>query len=252
MNKLFLFDFDGTLSWLRSGWPELMTSLLSSHLPLLQDETPEARNKTLDGISFGLSGQATMVQMQHFVKLAELREQTVPSADILYRDYAFQLNKVVNDRISSIQNHEKNPTDFIIPGSLEFLTWLKSNGETCAIVSGTEEKHVRKEAKLLGLTSFFGDRIYGCKGDPFKYNKASIFSRLMEETNVSGNDMVAFGDGPVEIIECKRLGGYAVAICTNEHQLKTTNCNPKKRAQLLAAGADVAIPDFLEAMNLFD
>ena len=103
MNKLCLFDFDGTLSWLRSGWPELMTRLLSSHLPLLQDEPPEARNKALDGVSFGLSGQATMVQMQQFVKLAELREQKVPSADMLYRDYAFQLNKVVNDRMRKVQ-----------------------------------------------------------------------------------------------------------------------------------------------------
>ena len=80
MNKLFIFDFDGTLSWLRAGWPKIMTQLLSEYLPILQNETEEYRNRLIEDITFGLSGQATMIQMQHFVRLANLRKQIVPSA----------------------------------------------------------------------------------------------------------------------------------------------------------------------------
>ena len=80
MNKLFIFDFDGTLSWLRAGWPKIMTHLLSEYLPLLQNETEEHRNRLIEDITFGLSGQATMIQMQHFVRLANLPKQIVPSA----------------------------------------------------------------------------------------------------------------------------------------------------------------------------
>ena len=56
-----------------------MTQLLSEYLPILQNETEEYRNRLIGDITFGLSGQATMVQMQHFVRLANLRKQIVPS-----------------------------------------------------------------------------------------------------------------------------------------------------------------------------
>ena len=252
MNKLFLFDFDGTLSWLRAGWPKIMTQLLSEHLPTLQDETKQDRNKILENIAFGLSGHATMIQMQHFVKLAKHRKQIVPPASILYQDYLFRLNAVVEKRKKLIRNHDKSPVDFVILGSIEFLTWLKNKGRVCAIVSGTEQDLVQEEAQLLGISRFFGERIYGCTGDPLKYKKSSIFSQLMKDTGASGNNVIAFGDGPTEIKECKRLGGYAVALCSDEQQIQSKTCDPIKQAQLLAAGADTAIPNFIHAKNIFD
>tara|TARA_B100000579_G_scaffold408958_1_gene397543 strand:+ start:31 stop:789 length:759 start_codon:yes stop_codon:yes gene_type:complete len=252
MNKLFIFDFDGTLSWLRAGWPKIMTQLLSKYLPILQNETEEYRNKIIGDITFGLSGQATMVQMQHFVRLANLRKQIVPPASILYQDYLFRLNAIVDNRKKLIRNHDKSPLDFLIPGSIEFLTWLENKESVCAIVSGTEQDLVREEAQLLGISRFFGERIYGCTGDPLKYKKALIFSQLIRDTGASGNNIIAFGDGPTEIKECKRLGGYAVAICSDEEQVQSKTCDPIKRTQLLAAGADTAIPNFIHAKNIFD
>ena len=252
MNKLFIFDFDGTLSWLRAGWPKIMTQLLSEYLPILQNETEEYRNRLIGDITFGLSGQATMIQMQHFVRLANLRKQIVPSASILYQDYLFRLNAIVDNRKKMIRNHDKSPLDFLIQGSIEFLTWLENKESVCAIVSGTEQDLVREEAQLLGISRFFGERIYGCTGDPLMYKKASIFSQLMKDTGVSGKNVIALGDGPVEIKECKRLGGYAVAICSDEEQIHSKTCDPIKQTQLLAAGADTAIPNFTDGIKFLD
>ena len=38
-----LFDFDGTLSLIREGWPEVMTPMFAEMLPALPGETEEAR-----------------------------------------------------------------------------------------------------------------------------------------------------------------------------------------------------------------
>ena len=71
------------------------------------------------------------------------------------------------------------------------------------------------------------------------------------ETGCRADQLVAFGDGPVEIAEAKRLGGYAVALCTSEEDRDQTACDPRKRDQLLAAGADEAWPDFAGAIDWF-
>src|SRR3954453_14073956 len=42
-----IFDWDGTLSWLRHGWPELMAGLFLPHLPEVPGESAEARHDLL-------------------------------------------------------------------------------------------------------------------------------------------------------------------------------------------------------------
>ena len=42
-----VFDFDGTLSWLRHGWPEMMVQLLEEYLPV---QTSSARAALLECI----------------------------------------------------------------------------------------------------------------------------------------------------------------------------------------------------------
>src|SRR5581483_6943078 len=59
-----VFDFDGTLSWVRHGWPEIMFGVFRRHMPLAEGETAEARTAVLSSIVFGLNGRPTIVQMQ--------------------------------------------------------------------------------------------------------------------------------------------------------------------------------------------
>ncbi|MBP9902482.1 MAG: HAD family hydrolase, partial [Verrucomicrobia bacterium] len=40
-----LFDFDGTLSIIREGWPDVMVQMFVEMLPALPGETPEARRQ---------------------------------------------------------------------------------------------------------------------------------------------------------------------------------------------------------------
>src|SRR4051794_10896211 len=61
-----VFDFDGTLSWLRHGWPEIMHSVFSGHLPRLPSDTPEQVDELFSSVIFGLNGKPTIVQMHRF------------------------------------------------------------------------------------------------------------------------------------------------------------------------------------------
>ena len=36
-----VFDFDGTLSWIRHGWPEMMQTVMGPRFPLQANETAE-------------------------------------------------------------------------------------------------------------------------------------------------------------------------------------------------------------------
>ena len=40
-----IFDFDGTLSWLRSGWPDVMARLFAEHLPEQLRNSPAVLNE---------------------------------------------------------------------------------------------------------------------------------------------------------------------------------------------------------------
>src|ERR1041385_995171 len=58
-----LFDFDGTLSIIRQGWPEVMVPLFVEVLPRLPGETEEdAKALVLDDI-MRLNGKQTIYQM---------------------------------------------------------------------------------------------------------------------------------------------------------------------------------------------
>src|SRR5438270_5551075 len=68
-----LFDFDGTLSLIRQGWPEVMVPMFIEALPRRPDETEVAlREMVLDDI-MRLNGKQTIYQM---IQLADrIRER---------------------------------------------------------------------------------------------------------------------------------------------------------------------------------
>ena len=70
-----------------------------------------------------------------------------------------------------------------------------------------------------------------------------ILAQAGRETQV-----LVFGDGPVELREAKKRGGYAVGILSDE--VRRHGLHPAKRERLVLAGADLLIPDFSWAEQL--
>src|SRR5277367_2285963 len=68
-----LFDFDGTLSLIRQGWPEVMTPMFVEFLPRLPGETDEQASRLAVDDIMRLNGKQTIYQM---IQLAErIRER---------------------------------------------------------------------------------------------------------------------------------------------------------------------------------
>lgn len=132
------------------------------------------------------------------------------------------------------------------------LEKLVRDGLTLIVLSSTVEERVRQEAEVLGLSGYFAGRINGCVGDPEAFSKRAVFERLLREHGLRGEQLLSFGDGPVEILDTKRLGGTAIAVCSDEDVNGSGVINPIKREALLAAGADAVLPDYRDAAAVVD
>jgi beta-phosphoglucomutase-like phosphatase (HAD superfamily) len=69
-----------------------------------------------------------------------------------------------------------------------------------------------------------------------------VIERLVADLKLEPGALLGFGDGFVEIEEVKRAGGIAVGVASDERE--RTGINDWKRSRLIAAGADLIVPDY--------
>ncbi len=247
-----VFDFDGTLSWIRHGWPAIMLDGFRPLLPRVSGETDTERDSVMNGVIFGLNGKPTILQMQRFAEIVRERGGPALEAEMLRREYQDRLDTEIAARAELVRSGQAQRDDFVVFGARVVLERLRSEGLTPIVLSSTVEERVKEEAEILGLTPFFGRHIYGGTGDPTQFSKMAIFQRLLREEGITGEHLLSFGDGPVEIASTKELGGLAIAVCSDEDHNGSGVMDAFKRRQLLDAGADAAIPDFRDALAMLD
>jgi phosphoglycolate phosphatase len=238
-----LFDFDGTLSLIREGWPQVMIPMM---VDVLRETGTSEDGATLTAIVedfvMRLNGRQTIYQM---IQLAEevSKRGGRPRAPLEYKHrYHDLLMQRIHGRIDALAAGRSMPIDWTVPGSHELLKNLKDRGVTLYLASGTDIAFVRREADLLGLTSFFGEHIYGALDDFQNFSKKMIIERILRDNDLQGEELLGFGDGFVEIEEIKRVGGVAVAVASDEVQRRGVNA--WKRDRLVRAGADIVIPEY--------
>jgi phosphoglycolate phosphatase-like HAD superfamily hydrolase len=120
------------------------------------------------------------------------------------------------------------------------------------LASGTDEPFVKREAALLGLDHYFGEHIYGAKDDYKTFSKKMVIERLLRDNAIPGDQLLAFGDGYVEIENTKEVGGLAVAVASDEANNGSGRMDEWKRKRLSGVGADVVIPDYRDIEPLLD
>lgn len=247
-----VFDFDGTLSWIRHGWPRLMLDVFHRYLPVRAGETEKEIETLLLGIALGMAGKPTVVQMARFAEIAVERGGAKLEAEALRQEYQDRLDQEIAARAELIRSGKAQPDDFVVFGARALLEKLAATDLTVTVLSTTTETRVKEEAELLQIAKFFGGRINGSAVDASKFSKRVVFERILREEGLTGDQLLSFGDGPVEIADTKELGGLAIAICSDEDHNGSGIMDAHKRAQLLAAGADAALPDFRDAAVLID
>lgn len=246
--KYALFDFDGTISLIREGWQGVMIPMM---VELLMD-TPnhEGVNEihtTVTEFVDRLTGKQTIYQMIQLTKEVAKRGGK-PSDPLIYkRMYHDRLMNHIHKRIDNLKTKNIMPIDMVVPGSLDMLESLQGRGVTCYLASGTDEAFVLEEARMLGIPKYFKG-IYGALDNYKSFSKKMVINRIFEGNQLNGSELIAFGDGFVEIEDTKNVGGIAIGVACNEATRQ--GVDEWKRSRLISAGADVIIPDFREHQKL--
>ncbi len=238
-----VFDFDGTLSLIRKGWQEIMTPYFTEVLMnspnhgSLIDESKCAR----EFIDL-LTGKQTIYQCM------ELDEQVIKRGGksinpLIYKnEYHKRLLEKINYRRTGLADGSIKANEYMVKGSIKVLKMLKTHGVDLYLASGTDEPYVKEEVELLGLTKYFGEKIYGARDDFKLFSKAMVIKKIISENNLHGSSLAGFGDGYVEIENIKEVGGIAIGVATNEETM--TGFDEWKVKRLTIAKADVIIEDF--------
>lgn len=244
-----VFDFDGTLSWLRHGWPDIMYQVVRPAFSLQPGETEQNLHDLLLGDILSLNGKASIYQMVRCAQRAVARGGSPPTPEAWLKEYAVRLETALIQRLQQVRNGAQND-HFVVHGARALLERLASLGVTLIVLSGSAEPGVREEAGLLGLAHFFGPHIYGSSPDRERSSKAAVLTRLLSEEGIPGNQLLSFGDGPVELRLTREAGGVAVGVASDEEINGSGVPDQLKAAQLRAAGAHVLIPDYRDATLL--
>jgi phosphoglycolate phosphatase-like HAD superfamily hydrolase len=241
--RAVLFDFDGTLSLIRRNWPAVMIPMMVDRLA----ETPAAETRDVlagkvEEFVMRLNGRQTIYQM---IQLAdEVKQRGGQPLDPLEykRQYHDLLWAQIEGRVDGLKAGRLTQDELTVPQSHRLLQRLRAAGLTLFLASGTDVGYVRDEAAALGVAEYFGGHIYGALDNYRDFSKAKIIAQILRDEGLSGEELLGFGDGFVEIEEVRRAGGVAVGVASEEE--KRQGINLWKRERLVRAGADLIVGDY--------
>lgn len=250
--KHILFDFDGTISLLREGWQGIMTPVCIEMICGETTPTPaiaEEVNKMIDETT----GIQTIFQMERLVEMVRAHG-LVPEDKILdpagYKQiYNDRLMVPVRERIAKLESGATTVDQVTVRGAMRFLELLSKRSLHMYVFSGTDRDDVRNEAAKVGAAPYF-EEIWGAIPSVEEYSKEKVIRDIIAQHQLHGAEVLAIGDGPVELRNVKDAGGVALGICSDEERGEGWDLH--KRQRLIRAGADILIPDFSEAEKLVE
>src|SRR5574338_995329 len=120
--RVALFDFDGTLSLIRSGWVDVMVPMMVEFLAETNSgESEEALTAVVRDFVGRLPGKQTIYQM---IELADqvARRGAKPLDPLQYKKrYLDLLWQKIEYRVKALADGTSSPEDFLIPGSRNLL-----------------------------------------------------------------------------------------------------------------------------------
>ena len=121
-----LFDFDGTLSLIRQGWPEVMVPMFTEMLPALPGETEADRGRLAFEDIMRLNGKQTIYQMMRLA--ARIRERGGEAKEPLWykHEYLRRLDLRIKDRLDGLRHGTIPADDLLVHGARRLLENLKS------------------------------------------------------------------------------------------------------------------------------
>lgn len=247
--RVCLFDFDGTVSVIRSGWMEIMVPMMVEILLDLKTGESEEELRTLvEEFVWRLTGKQTMYQMVAFAEEIEKRGGK-PLDPLAYkRMYLDLLHARIRHRLDELRGGHVPPEKYMVPGARPLLEALRGRGLKMYLASGTDQEYMREEARLLDVAKYFDGGVYGALDDYKSFSKRILIQQLIASAAVRGPEFLGFGDGYVEIENVKEVDGVAVGVATAEPECLVVD--EWKRKRLAGVGADFIVPNYLGHQEL--
>lgn len=179
----------------------------------------------------------------HLPETPEMQHLLSVNAPRLFRLYERVLNGYCRDR--NLAAAAVNPDRFRVPGSIEFLNYLKQNGVKNYFVTGAVvEKGMGmfEEVETLGYTVGPGclvENIIGSTWDE-KLPKNIIMNRLLQSLGIEGNHVLVVGDGRAEISAGAAMGAVIVS------RLPESAAYP--RGLHCQLGSNLIVPDYTDPL----
>src|SRR3954462_15439414 len=124
-----LFDFDGTLSLIREGWPQVMIPMMVAELRAT--DTPESDaelSAAVEEFVMRLNGRQTIYQMMQLADEVRKRGGT-PLEPLSYKhEYHERLMRRIEGRLGSLADGSATPEEWTVPGSHALLEALAARG----------------------------------------------------------------------------------------------------------------------------
>ena len=247
--RVALFDFDGTLSLIRTGWVGVMVPMMVEILTDLKTgESEQELSALVEDFVARLTGEQTIYQMIELARQVELRGGK-PLAPLAYK-------KMYNDRLMAKIEHRREelrqgkvaPDKYVVPGARALLEAFRERGLKMYCASGTDQVYTQEEARLIQVGRYFNGGIYGAVDDYKNFSKEILIQKMIASLECRGEELIGLGDGYVEIKNVKDVGGIAVGVATAEPECREVD--EWKRKRLVSVGADFIVPNFLDLAQL--
>jgi len=247
--RVALFDFDGTLSLIRTGWVGVMVPMMVEMLTDLKTgESEQELSALVEDFVARLTGEQTIYQMIELARQVELRGGK-PLAPLAYkRMYNDRLMAKIEYRREELRQGKVAPEKYVVPGARALLEAFRERGLKMYCASGTDQVYTQEEARLIQVDHYFNGGIYGAVDDYKHFSKEILIQKMIASLECRGEELVGFGDGYVEIKNVKDVGGIAVGVATAEPECQVVD--EWKRKRLVSVGADFIVPNFLDLAQL--
>lgn len=231
-----VFDFDGTISKLRCGWETEMRAFMLECIPGEPDEVAALAEKYIDESA----GIQTILQMRWMAQQVALRGGNAMDAWDYKAEFGERMLKAVRERRLEIQSGKASEDRYLVPGSKDFLSYLKNNGAKLYLASGTDDEDVCCEAAALGVLDYF-DEVAGAPHMAERCPKEATLRKLIRP----GSKMMVVGDGKVEIRLGREAGALTLGVASwDRFDDLTAELNPIKEKRLGGADAHALIADY--------
>ena len=246
-----LFDFDGTLSLIREGWPEVMVPMMVEVLQATgTDETPAELSQRAGDFVMQLTGKQTIYQMIRLaeeVRGAAAFRSTRPNTSRCITNGCWRGS---TSAVSGSVRATLAPAEMMVPYSFELLDEIGRTQARRSIWPAAPIKRTLTKRPGCWAWNAISAGISTARSTTTRtFSKAMVIERILAENKVDGTELLGFGDGYVEIHNIKAVAGTAVAVASDEAG-RSGRPDPWKRDRLIGAGADLVIADYREHQAL--